>query len=198
MIILASASPRRKELLGTFISSFEIMPADIDETPFEFEAPQEYVVRVAKDKAFSIANITNNQTGNLIISSDTSVVVDGQILGKPVDEADSKRMLRLLSNRSHEVITSLCVCDSQLRRVTTDIVVTQVEFRSISDVEIALYWKSGEPKDKAGSYAIQGIGASFVKSMAGSYSAVVGLPLFETANRLAEFGVQIFQEISDE
>ncbi|WCN13091.1 septum formation inhibitor Maf [Marinomonas mediterranea] len=198
MIILASASPRRKELLGTFVGSFDVMPADIDETPLALELPKEYVARVAKEKAFSIADKLNIDSNAIIIASDTSVVIDGEILGKPDDIDESKRMLRLLANRSHDVMTSLCICDSRLQRVVTDVVTTNVEFRNISDVEIELYWRTGEPIDKAGSYAIQGIGASFVKSMSGSYSAVVGLPLFETAKRLNEFGVQIFQENNDE
>lgn len=202
MLVLASASPRRKELLNLLVKSFDILPADIDETPKSNEQAEDYVLRMAVEKAKASAikyqslSAFNDQA--IFISSDTSVVVDGVILGKPVDLEDSKRMLRLLSGRAHQVLTSLCVYHLKHQHFLTDCVATDVTFRSISDLEIEQYWRSGEPKDKAGSYAVQGLGSVFVASLSGSYSAVVGLPLFETAQLLNQFGIHSLEEMSHE
>lgn len=202
MLVLASASPRRKELLGLLVKEFLVLPADIDETPHEHEDAKEYVIRMAVEKARASALMYSHQSQQdvnaIFIASDTSVVVDGKILGKPSSLSESKSMLRLLSGRSHQVITSLCVCNLAFEHVATECVTSNVSFRSISDVEIDQYWKTNEPQDKAGSYAIQGLGSVFVSSMSGSYSAVVGLPLYETAQLLAQFGIHSLEEMSHE
>lgn len=202
MIILASASPRRKELLALLVNDFNILPADIDETPFVDEIASEYVLRMAKEKALRAAQIHSEthptELKTVFVASDTSVVVEGEILGKPADLEDAKRMLRMLSGRSHQVMTSVCICDQQVSHIVLENVVTEVRFRPISDLEIEHYWCSGEPQDKAGSYAIQGKGGVFVEHVTGSYSAVVGLPLYETAQLLAQFGIHALEESIDE
>lgn len=202
MLVLASASPRRKELLSLLVKEFEILPADIDETPNHQEKAEDYVVRMATEKAKAASlkyqQHTDVNASAIFIASDTSVVVDGRILGKPASLEDSRSMLRLLSGRSHQVITSLCLCNLEYEHVATKCVISDVLFREISDVEIDQYWKTNEPKDKAGSYGIQGLGAVFVRSISGSYSAVVGLPLYETAQLLTQFGIHSLEEISHE
>ncbi|MEO9654772.1 Maf family protein [Marinomonas sp.] len=202
MIVLASASPRRKELLSLIVPSFDVLPADIDETPLKDETAETYVIRMAKEKAkaslgrYKQARPSIQKT--VFIASDTSVVIDGEILGKPQDIAEAKVMLRKLSGRSHQVMTSICLCDQNLDQLVAENIVTQVSFRSISDVEIEQYWRTGEPVDKAGSYAIQGLGSLFVTHMSGSYSAVVGLPLYETSQLLTQFGIQSLEEMCRE
>jgi septum formation protein len=202
MLVLASASPRRKELLSLLVKEFEVLPADIDETPMYQENAEDYVVRMAIEKASSAALKYRQQAdfdmSAIFIASDTSVVIDGRILGKPASLEDSLSMLRLLSGRSHKVITSLCFSNLQHEHIATKLVVSDVLFREISNVEIEQYWKTGEPQDKAGSYAVQGLGAIFVRSISGSYSAVVGLPLYETAQLLAQFGIHSLEEMSHE
>lgn len=195
MLVLASASPRRKELLGLLVASFQVLPADIDETPYEQEAPTDYVVRMAKEKAHaSIKKYQQQATSSpqksaIFMASDTSVVIDGHILGKPASLEESRVMLRQLSGRSHQVLTSLCVSNIEQDHLETLCVSSEVLFRNLSDVEIEQYWRSGEPQDKAGSYAIQGLGSVFVRSMSGSYSAIVGLPLYEASQLLSQFGI---------
>ncbi|MEL0613396.1 Maf family protein [Marinomonas arenicola] len=201
MLILASASPRRKELLGQLVREFDICPADIDETPYQGEDASAYVKRMAHEKALAVADkLSQDKTtpSFIVLASDTSVVVDGVILGKPADFEESKAMLRLLSGRDHQVMTSVCLYDAKREHLQLTNVVSDVSFRAISDVEIAQYWRSGEPQDKAGSYAIQGLGAVFVRAVSGSYSAVVGLPLYETSQLLALFGIHSLEEMSHE
>lgn len=202
MLVLASASPRRKELLSLLVKEFKVLPADIDETPYHQEIAKEYVVRMAAEKAKAAINKYKVQSdvdpSAIFMASDTSVVIEGEILGKPSSLDDSRSMLRRLSGRSHQVITSLCLCDLEFDHVVTKCIINDVLFRDISDVEIEQYWKTGEPHDKAGSYAIQGVGAVFVRSMSGSYSAVVGLPLYEAAQMLAQFGIHPLEELSHE
>lgn len=202
MLVLASASPRRKELLSLLVKEFKVLPADIDETPFHQEIAKDYVVRMAAEKAKAAINKYKVQAdadpSAIFMASDTSVVIEGEILGKPSSLDDSRSMLRRLSGRSHQVITSLCLCDLEFNQVVTKCIINDVLFRDISDVEIERYWKTGEPHDKAGSYAIQGLGAVFVRSMSGSYSAVVGLPLYEAAQMLAQFGIHPLEELSHE
>ena len=183
-LILASASPRRAELLQQIGLTFEVCAADIDETPQACELPRDYVLRMAKEKALAIAPRFPQA---VVIASDTSVVVDGTVLGKPVDAEDASRMLQLLSGRSHQVMTSVCVYSAEY----TDLVVneTDVWFKPLSATEIEAYWRSGEPVDKAGAYAIQGLGAMFVERIDGSYSGVMGLPLFDVARMLHDAGV---------
>lgn len=202
MLVLASASPRRKELLGHLVREFQVCPADIDETPYTNESPEEYVLRMAKEKALAVSTmlLTQNDSPSrsLVLASDTSVVVDDQILGKPENLDDALIMLRKLSGRTHQVMTSLCLYDAYRNHMQQTNVISNVTFREISDVEIRQYWQSGEPVDKAGSYAIQGLGSVFVKALSGSYSAVVGLPLYETAQMLALFGIHSLEEMSCE
>lgn len=204
MLVLASASPRRKELLSLLVREFEVLPADINETPRTQEIPQDYVLRMAEEKAiaaaakFPSAFHTPTSSPVIFVASDTSVVVDQKILGKPANLEEAKQMLRLLSGRNHQVMTSLCLMNLSGDHKVSTCVNTEVRFRAISDLEIEHYWRSGEPQDKAGSYAIQGLGAVFVASMQGSYSAVVGLPLFECAQLLSQFGIHSLEEVSHE
>lgn len=203
MLVLASASPRRKSLLNLLVKEFLVLPADIDETPRVGEQAEAYVVRMALEKArASIAKYSHqadDQSADAVfIASDTSVVVDGDVLGKPASFEDARVMLRRLSGRSHQVITSLCVSNFKQDHVVTECVTTDVLFREISDIEIRQYWQTTEPVDKAGAYAIQGLGGVFVRHLSGSYSAVVGLPLYETAQLLAQFGVHSLEEMSYE
>lgn len=203
MLVLASASPRRKALLNLLVKEFSVLPADIDETPRVGEQAEAYVVRMAVEKArASIAKYSHQADDHsadaVFIASDTSVVVDGDVLGKPTSFEDAHVMLRRLSGRSHQVITSLCVSNFKQDHVVTECVTTDVLFREISDIEIRQYWQTTEPVDKAGAYAIQGLGGVFVRHLSGSYSAVVGLPLYETAQLLAQFGVHSLEEMSYE
>jgi len=187
-LILASQSPRRKELLAQLGYQFNCQAADIDESVHLNETPEVYVERLSREK---VQHIIKGQTLNnecpLVLGADTSVIFEQQILGKPADLAQCMSMLKLLSNNKHQVLTSIALgCASQL---TSLIVSTDVYFKALTENEIKNYWATGEPQDKAGSYGIQGIGGQFVTRIQGSYSAVVGLPLYETANLLAEFGL---------
>ena len=167
-VVLASGSPRRAELLRAAGIEFEVIVADIDERVHPGEAPAAYVARLAAEKARAVAG---QAAGRPVLAADTAVVVDHDILGKPIDAADARRMLRRLSGRAHQVMTGVCV--DGVTRVET----TTVEFASLSDAEIDWYVASGEPMDKAGAYAIQGLASRFVTRIAGSYSNVVGLPI---------------------
>ncbi|ALM52939.1 Maf family protein [Halomonas huangheensis] len=184
---LASASPRRRELLASIGIKVVVSPVDIDETPQPEECAEDYVARlaIAKAEAGAIGD------GLPTLGSDTAVVCDGRILGKPRDEAHAFAMLKSLSARQHQVLTSVAVVGPQGTLETT--VVTAVHMRAISNDEIRAYWHTGEPSDKAGGYAIQGLAAVFVERIEGSYSAVVGLPLYETAQLLARQGVAVWQ-----
>ena len=171
-IVLASASPRRAELLRAAGIEFEVMPAHVDESARVGESPHAYVSRVAEAKASAIAARAD---GRVVLAADTTVVVGGEMLGKPVDDADAKRMLRLLAGRVHEVATGVTVsCGPSL---TTRVDSTEVAFAALSEDEIAWYVATGEPRDKAGAYAIQGYASRFITRIAGSYSNVVGLPI---------------------
>lgn len=190
-LLLASNSPRRRELLIQLGVEFEVCPQDIDESVLESENPNDYVQRVAIAKARSA--LTANPDA-LVLAADTSVIVDGIILGKPQDSADAFAMLGLLSNREHTVLTAITLANSLRKR--SAVVRTMVKFRHISAAESQRYWATGEPIGKAGAYAIQGFAAVFVESISGSFSNVVGLPLFETSQFLQEFGVAIWQQES--
>lgn len=170
-LVLASRSPRRAELLSSAGIEFQIRVADVDEAVIPGEAPLEYVTRLAREKAAAVPASPDE----IILGADTTVVIDGQILGKPEDAADASRMLRALSGREHQVITGVCV-----RRgddVQAGAVTTTVWFRTMSEAEIAGYVASGEPMDKAGAYGIQGLAAQFIPRIDGSYANVVGLPV---------------------
>lgn len=185
LLYLASGSPRRRELLAQLGVSFEIIVTDVDESLRAGEAPEDYVGRLARDKArAALKRITGRRAP--VLGADTAVVVDQDILGKPVDRNAAVAMLRRLSGRKHDVLTAVSIVDSE--REVMAISRTVVTFRLLSDAEIEAYWESGEPHDKAGAYAIQGRGAVFIEAIRGSYSGVVGLPIFETARLLNGFG----------
>ena len=187
-LILASASPRRRELLNQLGVSFTVVPEDIDERVTPGELPQDYVRRMAVSKAEAgHARVpAANGLKVVVLGADTTVVANEHILGKPEDEADAMRMLEQLSGRTHHVLSSVAVTDGQRAEARTSI--TEVRFRDIGPGERAAYWATGEPCDKAGAYAVQGLGALFVEDLRGSYTGVVGLPLFETAELLKLFG----------
>jgi septum formation protein len=186
-ICLASASPRRQELLAQIGIAHVVAPADIDERRHDGEAPEAYVRRMALEKAQRIAADPAASRGLPVLGADTSVVVDGLVLGKPVDAADGCAMLARLAGRSHEVLSAVTIVTTAGARSALSR--TEVRFRPIAAAEAQAYWDSGEPRDKAGGYAIQGRAAAFVAGLAGSYSGVVGLPLYETAQLLAAVGL---------
>lgn len=187
-IVLASASPRRRELLAQIGVEFTVNPADIDETVRAGEVPENYVLRMAITKAQQdFATLAEPAFAHrLVLGADTAVVIDRQILGKPRDQADAEYMLACLSGRTHRVLSAVAVSDGT--RTESRLSVTAVTFRTLRPGEGLAYWQSGEPCDKAGAYAIQGRGAVFVSELQGSYTGVVGLPLFETAELLEMFG----------
>lgn len=179
-VILASASPRRADLLTAAGVAFEVRTVDVDERPFDAETAVDYVVRVAVDKARACPASTDA----VILAADTVVVVDGRILGKPADDADAARMLRLLSGRGHHVLTGVAVRRGE--RVAVEVDSTAVTFAPLSDTEIAWYVASREPRDKAGAYAVQGLASRFVERVEGSHSNVVGLPVARVCRMLAD------------
>ncbi|TVM08317.1 MAG: septum formation inhibitor Maf [Halomonas sp.] len=189
LVCLASASPRRRDLLSSIGVEVDVKPCHIDETPQPGESPDDYVVRLAVEKALEADTLTSLPT----LGSDTAVVLDGRILGKPRDQAHGAEMLAALSGRRHEVLTAVALTGPA--GMLKCCVATQVCLGDISDKQIAAYWQTGEPLDKAGGYAIQGLAAVFVATIEGSYSAVVGLPLYETATLLREQGVPIWNNM---
>lgn len=184
-LYLASRSPRRRELLNQLGLAYALLAANVDEQPWPGEDPRQYVERLALAKARAGREVAG--TPHPVLGADTAVVCSGRILGKPTDADDALAMLRLLSGREHRVLTAIALLGEQEWTAISD---TGVSFRVIEPVEAAAYWASGEPRDKAGAYAIQGRGALFVQHISGSYSGVVGLPLFETAELLAHEGVR--------
>lgn len=166
---------------------FEVRPADIDETPLDGEQPGDYVKRLAREKATVVSRLVPD---GIVIGSDTSVVADGRILGKPASPADAAETLQLLSARTHQVLTAVAVVVNSYAEVR--LVVTDVTFRELRPEEISAYVRTGEPMDKAGSYGVQGRGGIFLESFQGSYSSVVGLPLRETADLLAQAGYPVW------
>ncbi len=184
-IVLASASPRRAELLESAGIRFVVVPGHIDETPFPNELPAAHVLRLAGEKAREVAG---REPGRFFIGADTVVVCDGEIMGKPRDDNDAIRMLRKLSGVVHEVITGFAVLDRGQGTAVSRAVTTRVIFKPLADVEIAAYVATGCPRDKAGAYAIQGGAAYMVERIDGSYTNVVGLPLCEVVAALREMG----------
>lgn len=182
-LILASGSPRRKELLGHLGVEFDIVVTDVDESLHPGESPPEYVGRLAIEKAEAAA-----QPGSIALGADTTVAIDGQILGKPIDVEDAVRMLGLLSGRTHEVFTGVGLSHGSFVTVRTE-----VTFAGLASPDIAWYVATGEPMDKAGAYGMQSIGGAFVTSITGSYSNVIGLPLAETAALLRAAGVPVME-----
>lgn len=189
VVHLASASPRRRELLEQIGVPVQRVQCSVDERPRPDEAPADYVQRVTRDKVG--AGVAIVPAGAVVLAADTAVVLDDAILGKPVDQQHAQAMLRSLSGRQHQVLTAVAVARGSDIRL--QLVATKVRFRPLSDAEILAYWQTGEPADKAGAYGIQGLGAVFVEHIEGSYSAVVGLPLAETALLLGEFAVPCWQ-----
>ncbi len=182
-LYLASGSPRRRELLAVLGLAFERLVTDVAEQKQPDEAPADYVLRLACDKA--LAGVAVAPQDLPVLGADTIVVLDGQVLEKPRDEAHAAQMLTALSGRQHQVMTAIALADRQTHRST--LVVTDVTFRSLSADDIQHYILSGEPMDKAGAYGIQGKGGCFVREIRGSYYAVVGLPLVETQELYSEF-----------
>lgn len=183
VLILASASPRRAELLRAAGIEFEIDPAEVDEDPRPGEPAEQYVLRVARDKADAIAC---RKTGRLILAADTTVVVDDTILGKPADDAEARMMLQRLSGREHDVLTGIVLRNGC--REWSAVEHTRVRFLPIDPMEIERYIESGEPCDKAGGYAIQGLASQFIARLDGSYTNVVGLPVGRVCSLLREAG----------
>ena len=191
-LILASASPRRAELLTAAGYRFEILAASVDETPAVGESPADYTLRVAHDKARAVtlrSDSVSNDRDAVLLAADTEVVVDGRILGKPVDEAHAAEMLRLLSGRVHDVLTAIVVVSAEA--VVSDVVRTAVSFLPLTSRQIEWYVDSGEPMGKAGAYAVQGRAAAHISHISGSYSGIMGLPMHETAQLLRAFGFRI-------
>jgi len=188
MLILASASPRRSELLTQAGLIFTVVAANINEDLLPDEAAAAYVQRLAEEKAQAIWNLNQSVDAPddplVVLGADTCVVCDGNILGKPVDSADARRMLELLSGRTHAVLTGLTVVTSG--KICRDVEITQVTFNQLDDQEIAQYIASGEPLDKAGAYAIQGRAARWIPRIEGCYFNVVGLPIARTVAMLDE------------
>lgn len=182
MFVLASASPRRRDLLGRYLT-FEVRPAGIDESVLDGERPEDYVARLAREKAAAASRTVPN--GTVVVAADTTVDVDGRIVGKPGGAAEARRILAGLSGRAHRVHTGVCV-GGEVFTVTTT-----VRFAELSPAAIDWYVATGEPLDAAGAYAIQGAGAALVASIEGSWTNVVGLPLAETLAALARAGVPV-------
>lgn len=182
-LILASGSPRRRELLGGMGLRFTIRSADIDETPLPGEPPGDTVLRLAKAKAAAKAH-----PGELVLAADTVVVLDGDLLGKPTDPVDARRMLARIAGREHTVLTAVALKEPDCQRAVSAVESSRVRMAPLSPEEIAWYVDTGEPMDKAGSYAIQGIGALFVEEVFGNYTNVVGLPLPLTGRLFRELG----------
>ena len=184
-VYLASASPRRRELLTQLGVRHEVLRVAVDEMPRPDEGAEDLVCRLAAAKA-QAGLAVRPAPGAPVVAADTAVVLGGELFGKPVDRADGARMLGRLAGRTHIVWTAVAVTDGQRERV--ELSRSEVSFRAVMPEEIAAYWRTGEPADKAGAYAIQGCGAQFIADLRGSYSGVMGLPLFETARLLTLFG----------
>lgn len=186
-IVLASASPRRREILIQMGVAHSLAEHSVDEVALAGETAVDFVQRLALEKACSV-QMQNPQISVPILGSDTIVVCKGQVLGKPVDRADALRMLALLSGTTHQVYSAVALCSGARKQVVLSC--SDVVFKPLSKQEIERYWASGEPIGKAGAYAIQGLGGMFVSALAGSFSGVMGLPVFETAQLLNDFGVR--------
>ncbi|MCK4586530.1 MAG: septum formation inhibitor Maf [Gammaproteobacteria bacterium] len=193
-LYLASSSPRRRELLAQIGISVEVVSQDVSENSRANESPESYVKRLALEKAYSGLKGLGGKASRPVLGADTAVVVGGEVLGKPADKADALAMLQGLSGRSHRVLSAVAVVgrddlgqDREEVQVSESIVI----FRSVTEKECVAYWDTGEPVDKAGAYAIQGLAAVFIERIEGSYSGVMGLPLFETGELLQQFGIEI-------
>lgn len=191
-LYLASSSPRRREILEALGIEFTVNAVDVDESRLAGESPRQMVLRLAAAKA-AAAEV---EAGGLVIGSDTAVVLDSEMLGKPNDKDDAIAMLMSLSGREHVVLTGVALRGPD--GVCSAVSSTNVSFREISRDEALAYWQSGEPRDKAGAYGIQGRGGAFVSAISGSYSGVVGLPVFETAQLLKAAGIDVLLHRKDD
>ncbi|HEX5539736.1 MAG TPA: Maf family protein [Methylophilaceae bacterium] len=198
VIYLASRSPRRADILQQLGVQFTVLPSDIDESQLAGEQPEAYVLRLATQKAQACAKLvnTNGMRDLPILAADTTVSLDGLILGKPVDDEDARNMLRRLSGSWHEVHSGVGLATQQ--GVVSAISSTRVQMAELSDAMIAAYIATGEPRDKAGAYGIQGLAGTFIRRIEGSYSGVMGLPIYETAELLGEAGISILGMHSNE
>lgn len=185
IVCLASMSPRRRELLLQIGVSHKVLAAHIDESILPDELPHAFVARLARIKALTVREGGETLP---VLAADTTVVLDGAVYGKPVDRADAFAMLAALSGRTHDVLTAVALATEH--GVTLRVSCSSVAFRNIERAEMEAYWDTGEPRDKAGGYAIQGYGAVFVAALSGSYSGVMGLPLLETAELLRAAGIR--------
>lgn len=189
-IYLASNSPRRWALLQQLGLTLHRLPSEVDETPLPNEAAKAYCLRIAiaKNQAAQAVSFRQNFANFPILTADTTISIDNQILGKPKDPAEAAAMLKCLSGRTHQVFTAVCVSyqGEQFHCVQT----SEVTFKTLSDAEISAYVASGEPMDKAGAYGIQGVGGIFVSHLSGSFTGVMGLPLFETSELLTKCGIK--------
>lgn len=190
-LYLASASPRRRALLAQIGIAYQTLTVRVDETPWPGEAPEQAVVRLAlaKARAGREALETTSTEIRPVLGADTAVVVDGKLLGKPRDRAEGLAMLATLAGREHRVLSAVALVAGEREAVRLQ--ESRVCFRTLSRAECQAYWDTGEPADKAGGYGIQGRAAAFIRELNGSYSGVMGLPLFETAELLREFGISI-------
>ncbi len=191
LLHLASSSPRRREILTALGLDFTVKSSDVEEFRLADESPEQMVLRLATAKAVA----AEVETARFVIGSDTAVVLDGEVLGKPRDRDDAVTMLLRLSGRRHSVVTGVALLGPD--GVQTALSTTDVFFREVSRDEALAYWQSGEPRDKAGAYGIQGRGGVFVKSINGSYSGVVGLPVYETVRLLQNAGIDILLKRTD-
>ena len=187
-MILASASPRQKELLDQIKVRYKVCPVDLDETPLPNESPLDYVQRLAAEKSAACRAQLNSEIP--VLAADTTVILGDLIMGKPKDQADALAMLTKLSGKTHQVYSAISLRGREHGQALS---ITEVTFRRLTERDILDYWHSGEPLDKAGSYAIQGMGGIFVESIKGSFSGVVGLPLFETAQLLSKQEIELFK-----
>lgn len=193
LVVLASASPRRLQLLTGLGLRVEVRPSHVDETAEARESPVEQVARLAVAKAArAVSSLAGAGRGPMVLAADTEVVVDGAILGKPADEADARRMLRRLAGRGHDVLTGVRLVDVATGRSDSRVVTSRVVFRELDEERLRWYAASGEPRDKAGAYAIQGLGVFLIERLEGSWSNVVGLPLEALPDMFEEVGVDLW------
>jgi septum formation protein len=198
-LVLASGSPRRRELLAGLGLRFAVRAADADETPLPDEPADEMVLRLAEEKARAVAEqvAAAGEADAVVLAADTTVVLDGEILGKPLDPADAARMLERLSGREHEVLTGLALVDLTREASAGALERTRVRFTTLTSADVAWYVASGEPLDKAGAYGVQGLGALFVEAVEGNYTNVVGLPLPAVRRLFAALGYDL-HDFADE
>lgn len=192
-LVLASNSPRRRQLLALGNWKFDVIVSDVDETQLTGESPKEYVLRLAQAKALAVAGRSNFEA--IIIGSDTSVIDGGEILGKPKDETEAERMLKQLRGKTHQVYTGVAVHRVSDSKTLTELCITDVPMRNYSDEEITAYIRTGDPLDKAGAYAIQHPDFQPVESMRGCYASVMGLPMCHVVRMLQQFGISPSAEV---